>query len=82
MCKEDNIMTITSTELKNDLSKYLHLAESEDVFITKNGRVMCKITTVYEDKIALVNSLVGILPEGASIEEGKDERLKRHETVN
>ena len=71
--------TITSTELKNDLSKYLRLAETEDIFITKNGRIMCKLTTAYEDKVALVESLVGILPEGASIEEGKNERLKRHE---
>lgn len=76
------MMTITSTELKNDLSKYLRLAETEDIFITKNGRIMCKLTTAYEDKVALVESLVGILPEGASIEEGKNERLKRHENLD
>ena len=70
-------MTITATELKNDLSKYLQLAESEDVYISKNGRIMCKITTPYSDKLAMVDSLVGILPEGASLDEGKAERLKK-----
>ena len=31
-------MTITATELKNNLGKYLILAATEDIFITKNGR--------------------------------------------
>lgn len=75
-------MTITSTELKNDLSKYLHLAETEDVFVTKNGRVMCKLSPVYEDKIAIVESLIGVVPSNATIDEGKNERLKRHETTD
>ena len=70
-------MTITATELKNDLSKYLQLAESEDVYISKNGRIICKITTPYSDKLAMVESLVGILPEDASLDEGKNERLKK-----
>ena len=30
-------MTITATELKNNLGKYLILAATEDIFITKNG---------------------------------------------
>ena len=74
--KEEQIMTITATELKNDLSKYLQLAESEDVYITKNGRIMCKLTTPYVDKLLLVESLVGVLPEDADIEEAREERLK------
>ena len=75
-------MTITSTELKNDLSKYLHLAEQEDVFISKNGRVMCKITRIYEDKMALLESIVGVLPEDAEIEEGIEARINRHENLD
>ena len=31
-------MSITATELKMNLGKYLQLAESEDIFITKNGK--------------------------------------------
>ena len=30
-------MLITSTELKLNLGKYLQLAESEDIYITRNG---------------------------------------------
>lgn len=72
-------MTITSTEFKNDLNKYLQLSQSEDIFITINGRVMCKITAVNEDKNAILKSLIGSLPERSSIEEGREERLKKHE---
>ena len=31
-------MSITATELKNNLGKYLLLSAKEDVFITKNGK--------------------------------------------
>ena len=75
-------MTITATELKNDLSKYLQLAESEDVLITKNGRIMCKLSSPYADKIAILESLVGIIPEGATIEEGIEAGIYRHEDTD
>ena len=75
-------MTITATELKNDLIKYLKLADSEEVFITKNGRVMCKLSSPYVDKMALVDSLIGILPENATIEEGIEAGIFRHESTD
>ena len=75
-------MTITATELKNDLSKYLQLAESEEIFVTKNGRIMCKLSSPYVDKMALVDSLVGVLNNDITIEEGKEERIFRHESTN
>ena len=37
-------MSVTATELKMNLGKYLMLAETEDVFITKNGKVIAKLT--------------------------------------
>ena len=37
-------MSITATELKMNLGKYLQLAESEDIFITKNGKVVAKLS--------------------------------------
>ena len=32
-------MSITATELKNNLGKYLLLSATEDIYITKNGKV-------------------------------------------
>ena len=70
-------MSITATELKMNLSKYLLLAESEDVFITRNGRVVAKLTNPYQDRVKIANSLIGIIPDEITEEEARSERLGR-----
>ena len=68
-------MSVTATELKNNLGKYLLLSATEDVFITKNGKIVAKLTNPYQDRVQTAKSLFGILPENANIEEAKKERL-------
>lgn len=68
-------MPITATELKNNLGKYLVLSATEDVFITKNGKVVAKLTNPYQDRVQTAKSLFGILPKDADLEEAKSERL-------
>lgn len=68
-------MSVTATELKNNLGKYLVLSATEDIFITKNGKVIAKLTNPYQDRVATAKSLFGILPKDADIEESKQERL-------
>ena len=70
-------MSITATELKQNLGKYLLLAEPEDVFITKNGRVVAKLSNPYVDRIALAESLIGIIPADITLEEAREERLSK-----
>ena len=70
-------MSITATELKQNLGKYLLLAETEDVFITKNGRVVAKLSNPYVDRIALAESLIGIIPADITLEEAREERLSK-----
>lgn len=70
-------MSITATELKQNLGKYLLLAETEDVFITKNGRVVAKLSNPYVDRIALAESLIGIIPTDITLEEAREERLSK-----
>lgn len=70
-------MSITATELKTNLSKYLLLSETEDVFITKNGKIVSKLTNPFQDRVSLVNSLVGIIPDSLTLEESKEQRLKK-----
>lgn len=36
-------MSITATELKNNLGKYLFLSATEDIYITKNGKVVASL---------------------------------------
>ena len=44
-------MFITATELKTNLGKYLILAETEDIYITRNGKVVAKLSNPYQDRV-------------------------------
>ena len=68
-------MSITATELKNNLGKYLLLSETEDIFITKNGKVVAKLTNPHQDRVEVAKSLFGILPMDADVEAARSERL-------
>lgn len=69
------IMSITATELKNNLGKYLLLSATEDVFITKNGKIVAKLTNPNQNRVETAKSLFGILPQNANFNETKAERL-------
>lgn len=69
-------MSITATELKMNLGKYLLLAETEDVFITKNGKVVAKLTNPNADRVEMAKSLFGIIHADVTVEEAREERLK------
>ena len=68
-------MSITATELKNNLGKYLLLSATEDIFITKNGKVVAKLVNPYQNKVEIAKSLFGILPEDADLVKAREERL-------
>ena len=69
-------MSITATELIINLGKYLLLAETEDIYITKNGKIVAKLTNPFQDRVETAKSLFGVLPSDISLEEAKEERLK------
>lgn len=54
-------MSITATELKNNLGKYLLLSATEDIFITKNGKVVAKLTNPYQDRVETAKSFLWLL---------------------
>lgn len=68
-------MFITATDLKVNLGKYLMLAETEDIYITRNGKVVAKLSNPYQDKVEVAKSLFGILPADITLEDARDERL-------
>ncbi|MBR4862646.1 MAG: type II toxin-antitoxin system prevent-host-death family antitoxin [Firmicutes bacterium] len=69
-------MSITATELKANLGKYLQLAEFEDIYITKNGKVVAKLSNPNIDRVKIAKSLIGSIPDTVSYEEAMEERLK------
>lgn len=69
-------MQITATELKTNMGKYLSMASRRDIYITKNGQRIAKLTNPSPDRIAMLDSLVGIVKdEGMSLDDLKRERL-------
>jgi prevent-host-death family protein len=74
---------ITVTELKENIGKYLALADSEDIIITKNGKQVAKLTTINNGNSLLTDSLIGVIPNPA-VEQARlrEERLMRHESTH
>ena len=70
-------MSITATELKMNLAKYLILSATEDIYITKNGKIISKLTNPYQDKVDIAKSLFGVIPDDITLEEATEERLKK-----
>lgn len=68
-------MSISATELKINLSHYLLLAATEDIYITRNGKTIAKLSNPFQDRVDTAKSLFGILPNDISLEESKEERL-------
>lgn len=49
-------MTITASELKNNLGKYIDLAETEDIYVTKNGQQKIKILSAKQRPLSFIDS--------------------------
>lgn len=71
-------MQITATELKTNMGKYLSMATKHDIYITRNGRTIAKLTNPAPDRVATLDSLIGIAKnERMSLDEIRRERLER-----
>lgn len=70
-------MMISEQELAENIGKYLMLAATEDISITRDGKVVAKLTKPHQDKINIAKSLFGIIPNDVAVEEAREERLGR-----
>ena len=68
-------MSITATELKLNLGKYLLLAATQDIYITRNGKTIAKLVSPYQDRVDTVDALFGSVPDTMTLEEAQEERL-------
>ena len=68
-------MSISATELKANLGKYLLLSMTEDILITQYGKVVAKLTRPFQDRVEVAESLFGALPQTTTWEEAREERL-------
>lgn len=68
-------MSITATELKLNLGKYLLLAATQDIYITRNGKTIAKLVSPYQDRVDTVDTLFGSVPDTMTLEAAREERL-------
>lgn len=68
-------MLITATELELNLEKYLLMAETQDIYITKNDKIIAKLSNPNQDRIDMAKSLFGIIPKDISLEEIREESI-------
>ena len=79
-------MQITISDLKVNAGKYVDLAETEDIIITKYGKPAAKIIRYDKEpwylkkmpeKITSVEQLFGTLPSDIDLDDVKTERLSK-----
>ena len=68
-------MNVTATELKLNLGKYLLLAATQDIYITRNGKTIAKLVSPYQDRVDTFDALFGSVPDTITLEEARKERL-------
>ena len=75
-------MQITLTELKGNLGKYVEMSRDEDILITKNGKIVSRLTEPFAkrkekmEKKRIAKELIGsIKGEYMSLDDIRAERL-------
>jgi len=80
------LMLIALSDLKVNVGKYVDLADTEDVIITKYGKPAAKIIRYNKepwylkklpDKITSVDNLFGTLPDDIDLDDVRTERLTK-----
>lgn len=78
-------MEITLTELKGNLGKYVMMSKEEDILITKNGKIISRLTEPFAkrkekmEKQKIARELIGSAKgEYMSLDDIRAERLARY----
>ena len=73
-----NEYDMTGVIQKSPISNIIYIPIPTDKavpLITKNGKVVAKLTNPHRDRVEVAKSLFGILPKDADLNEAKEERL-------
>ena len=72
-------MVVTATEFKVNFGKYLSLLATEEIFITKNGKKVAKVSNPNVSAVDAISGLLeGKLPEGVDARMLREERLGKY----
>jgi prevent-host-death family protein len=70
-------MLVNSTEVQNNFGKYLDLASSQEIVITRNGLPVARLVGMDKSISFLSDRLVGLIPPDTDKKAVRDERLAR-----
>jgi prevent-host-death family protein len=68
-------MKVSISELKNNIGKLIEIAETQNIYITKNGKQVAKLVSTKVNKVDSMKSVFGAIPKNTSLDESKSERL-------
>ena len=71
------MQTITLSELKTNTGKYISLADKEDIYVSRNGKQVARITSAKISKVAAAKALFGILPSTVDLDKARADRLSK-----
>ena len=76
-------MQITATEFKLNLGKYLKLVNLEDIWITRNGKMIAKLINPNISSVDYISGvLTGKVSENINRHSLREERLSKYEIDN
>jgi prevent-host-death family protein len=70
-------MLVNSTEVQNNFGKYLDLASSQEIVITRNGLPVARLVGMDKSISFLSDRLVGLIPPDTDEKAVRDEKLAR-----
>lgn len=73
-------MFVTATEFKTNFGKYLEMIAREDIFITKNGKAIAKVSNPQVSSVDSISGILsGVLPDDFDRKNLKEERMSKYE---
>ena len=73
-------MIVTTTEFKANIGKYLSLAESKNILITKNWQNIAKLVRAKHERLSALCPLRDVLKSAnLSVESIREERLAKYD---
>jgi len=73
-------MFVTATEFKTNFGKYLEMITKEDIFITKNGKIIAKVSNPQVSAVDSISGILsGLLPDDFDRKNLKEERMSKYE---
>lgn len=65
-------MSISISEFKSDVERYITLAKTEDLYIRLDGEVVMKLTNTKSDRKKIAKLLLGAVPADITLEQSRD----------